>query len=136
MEWTANRKPTCGVLSGPRYFSVLAVVDLVHATDIARQTLTRCRMHEILCLSTPEHDRGGFLGKSRVTVTPSDHAEATARKIDLAVRGFLNTAIERANSLLKACHTDLAASAKHLMQHAMITPAKFPSLRQQEAIAV
>lgn len=112
-----------------------AADDLVRATDIARQIVTRFGMHEMLGQAVLEQDRGGYLGEDHVTFTPRDHSEATAREVDLAVRDLLNKAFERATSLLKGCHTDLAAGAKLLLQHETITPAEFPPLKPQEATA-
>jgi cell division protease FtsH len=112
-----------------------AADDLVRATDIARQIVTRFGMHETLGQAVLEQDRGGYLGEDHVTFAPRDHSEATAREVDLAVRGLLNTALERAMALLKTCHTDLAAGAKLLMERETITPAEFPPLRPQEAAA-
>ncbi len=112
-----------------------AADDLVRATDIARQIVTRFGMHETLGQAVLEQDRGGYLGEDHVSFTPRDHSEATAREVDLAVRGLLNTAFERAITLLKACHADLAAGAKLLMERETITPAEFPPLRPQAATA-
>lgn len=112
-----------------------AADDLVRATDIARQIVTRFGMHEALGQAVLEPDRGGYLGEDHVTFTPRDHSEATAREVDLAVRDLLNKAFELAVSLLKGCHTDLAAGAKLLLQHETITPAEFPPLKPQEATA-
>jgi cell division protease FtsH len=112
-----------------------AADDLVRATDIARQIVTRFGMHETLGQVVLEQDRGGYLGEDHVTFAPRDHSEATAREVDLAVRGLLNTALERAMALLKTCHTDLAAGAKLLMERETITPGEFPPLRPQEAAA-
>lgn len=112
-----------------------AADDLVRATDIARQIVTRFGMHEALGQAVLERDRGGYLGEDNVTFTPRDHSEATAREVDLAVRGLLKTALERAMALLKDARADLAAGAKMLMERETITPADFPPLRPQEAVA-
>jgi cell division protease FtsH len=110
-----------------------AADDLVRATDIARQIVTRFGMHETLGQAVLEQDRGGYLGEDHVSFAPRDHSEATAREVDLAVRGLLNTALERAIALLTGARADLAAGAKLLMEHETITPAEFPPLRPQEA---
>jgi cell division protease FtsH len=110
-----------------------AADDLVRATDIARQIVTRFGMHETLGQAVLEQDRGGYLGEDHVSFAPRDHSEATAREVDLAVRGLLNTALERAIALLTDARADLAAGAKLLMEHETITPAEFPPLRPQEA---
>ena len=109
-----------------------AADDLVRATDIARQIVTRFGMHEVLGQAVLEQDRGGFLGEDRVTFTPRDHSEATAREVDLAVRGLLDGAYGRALALLKDRKADLQAGATLLMDHETITPADFPPLVPQE----
>ncbi|KPQ07361.1 MAG: cell division protease FtsH [Rhodobacteraceae bacterium HLUCCA12] len=106
-----------------------AADDLVRATDIARQIVTRFGMHETLGQAVLEQDRGGFLGEDRVSFSPRDHSEATAREVDLAVRGLLETAFDRAIALLTERHDDLEAGAKLLMERETITPDDFPPLR-------
>lgn len=111
-----------------------AADDLVRATDIARQIVTRFGMHEGLGQAVLEQDRGGFLGEDRLTLAPRDHSEATAREVDLAVRGLLDTALRRAQTLLEAHRADLAAGAALLLERETITPADFaPLIRQPEA---
>ncbi|WP_431300558.1 ATP-dependent zinc metalloprotease FtsH [Tabrizicola sp. BL-A-41-H6] len=112
-----------------------AADDLVRATDIARQIVTRFGMDTTVGQAVLEQDRGGFLGEDRVTFTPRDHSEATAREVDLAIRGLLDMALQRATALLKTCHADLAAGAALLMERETITPAEFPPLRPQEVVA-
>ena len=92
-------------------------------------------MHEALGQTVLERDRGGYLGEDNFTFTPRDHSEATAREVDLAVRGLLKTALVRAMALLKDARADLASGAKMLMERETITPADFPPLRPQEAVA-
>ncbi|MDM7932906.1 ATP-dependent zinc metalloprotease FtsH [Tabrizicola sp.] len=112
-----------------------AADDLVRATDIARQIVTRFGMHADLGQAVLEQDRGGFLGEDRVSFTPRDHSEATAREVDLAVRGLLNDAYQRAIALLKEVHADLEAGARLLLERETITPADFAPLKPQEARA-
>nr|MCU0904141.1 AAA family ATPase [Tabrizicola sp.] len=112
-----------------------AADDLVRATDIARQIVTRFGMHEALGQVVLEQDRGGFLGEDRVTFTPRDHSEATAREVDLAVRGLLSAAYDRALALLQDARSDLEAGARLLIERETITPADFPPLKPQEARA-
>ncbi|PKP75868.1 MAG: cell division protein FtsH [Alphaproteobacteria bacterium HGW-Alphaproteobacteria-6] len=112
-----------------------AADDLVRATDIARQIVTRFGMHESLGQAVLEQDRGGFLGEDRVGFAPRDHSEVTAREVDLAVRGLLDEAYQRALSLLEDCRSDLEAGARMLMERESITPADFPPLRPQKDAA-
>ncbi|WP_449353877.1 ATP-dependent zinc metalloprotease FtsH [Aliigemmobacter aestuarii] len=112
-----------------------AADDLVRATDIARQIVTRFGMHETVGQAVLEQDRGGYLGEDRLAFTPRDHSEATAREVDLAVRDLLDSAYRRALALLEGCHADLEAGARLLLERETITPAEFPALRQREAAA-
>ncbi len=106
-----------------------AADDLVRATDIARQIVTRFGMHDLLGQPVLEQDRGGFLGEDRVSFNPRDHSEATAREVDLAVRELLDEAYQRATRLLEEHRTDLEAGAKLLMERETITPDDFAPLR-------
>ena len=113
-----------------------AADDLVRATDIARQIVTRFGMHDVLGQAVLEQDRGGYLGEDRVSFNPRDHSEATAREVDLAVRELLDTAYQRAVRLLEEHRTDLEAGAKLLMERETITPDDFPPLRPAAATPV
>ncbi|MFN6926140.1 MAG: ATP-dependent zinc metalloprotease FtsH [Tabrizicola sp.] len=112
-----------------------AADDLVRATDIGKQIVTRFGMHEALGQAVLEQDRSGFLGEDRLSFTPRDHSEATAREVDLAVRDLLKQAYDRALALLKASRADLEAGAKLLLERETITPADFPPLLKPEAQA-
>ncbi|HHX90307.1 MAG TPA: ATP-dependent zinc metalloprotease FtsH, partial [Paracoccus sp.] len=110
-----------------------AADDLVRATDIARQIVTRFGMHDVLGQAVLEQDRGGFLGEDRMSFSPRDHSEATAREVDLAVRDLLDTAYQRAIKLLEDRRGDLEAGTKLLMDRETITPDDFPPLRSVPA---
>jgi cell division protease FtsH len=112
-----------------------AADDLVRATDIARQIVTRFGMHEKLGQAVLEQDRGGFLGEERMGFTPRDHSEATAREVDLAVRALLEEAYARALALLREHQGDLKAGAALLLERETITPEDFPPLRPPAAEA-
>ncbi|MCC5988267.1 MAG: ATP-dependent zinc metalloprotease FtsH [Pararhodobacter sp.] len=106
-----------------------AADDLVRATDIARQIVTRFGMHEGLGQAVLEQERGGYLGEDKLSFSPRDHSEATAREVDLAVREMLAAAYERALELLRKRHDDLEAGTRLLMERETITPDDFPPLR-------
>ncbi|MCC5975513.1 MAG: AAA family ATPase, partial [Rubellimicrobium sp.] len=106
-----------------------AADDLVRATDIARQIVTRFGMDETVGQAVLEQDRGGFLGEDRMSFTPRDHSEATAREVDLAVRDLLDAAYHRALDLLQEHRKDLDAGATLLLERETITPSDFPPLR-------
>jgi cell division protease FtsH len=110
-----------------------AADDLVRATDIARQIVTRFGMHPALGQAVLEQDRGGFLGEDRMAFTPRDHSEATAREVDLAVREIMAAAYARALALLGERRADLEAGARLLMERETITPEDFAPLRAAAA---
>ena len=112
-----------------------AADDLVRATDIARQIVTRFGMHEKLGQAVLEQDRSGFLGEDRMSFSPRDHSEATAREVDLAVRSLLDDAYARALALLLDRHADLEAGAQLLLERETITPEDFAPLRPATAEA-
>lgn len=107
-----------------------AADDLVRATDIARQLVTRFGMHEGVGQAVLEPDRGGFLGEGGAFMAPRDHSEATAREVDLAVRGLIDAAYLRALDLLRARRDVLEAGAALLLEHETITPDDFAPLRK------
>ncbi len=106
-----------------------AADDLMRATDIARQIVTRFGMHPDLGQAVLEPERGGFLGGDKVGYAPREHSEATAREVDLAIRAALEHAYGRALELLEARRSDLEAGTKLLLERETITPEDFPPLR-------
>lgn len=116
-------------------WSTGAADDLVRVTDIARQIVTRFGMHETLGQAVLEQDRGGYLGEDKLSFSPRDHSEATAREVDLAVRGLIATAYARAVGLLRDSHDDLEAGARLLLERETITPADFAPLKPMKATA-
>ncbi|MCB1406457.1 MAG: cell division protein FtsH, partial [Rhodobacteraceae bacterium] len=109
-----------------------AADDLVRATDIARQIVTRFGMHPVLGQVVLDRDQSGFLGGETFQMGGRDHSEATAREVDLAIRELLDTAYERAKALLAAHRDDLLAGALLLLEHETITPEDFAPLRPQK----
>jgi cell division protease FtsH len=109
-----------------------AADDLVRATDIARQIVTRFGMNPVLGQVVLDRDQSGFLGGETFQMGGRDHSEATAREVDLAIRELLDTAYERAKALLAAHRDDLLAGALLLLEHETITPEDFAPLRPQK----
>ncbi|MBI1173317.1 ATP-dependent zinc metalloprotease FtsH [bacterium] len=108
-----------------------AADDLVHATDIARQIVTRFGMCADLGQAVLEPARGGFLGEAPGGFSPRDHSEATAREIDLAIRAIIGASYDRAKALLASRRADLDAGTALLLERETITPADFPPLLQE-----
>jgi cell division protease FtsH len=97
------------------HLSTGAADDLSKATDIARSMVTRYGMGGTLGPVAYETEPAGFLaqfqGPQRL------YSEATAREIDLAVRGLVSSAFERARAILVANRSLLDESAKELLAH-------------------
>ncbi|GLR49828.1 ATP-dependent zinc metalloprotease FtsH [Shinella yambaruensis] len=106
-----------------------AADDLSKATDVARQSVTRFGMSPALGPAVLEEERQQWLGDG-ARLQPRDYAEATAREVDLAVRGMLDEAAAAARDLLHARIDDLRAGARLLIERETITPDDFPPLRR------
>lgn len=109
-----------------------AADDLAKATDVARQSVTRFGMNASVGQAVLEEEKQQWLGDGS-RLHPKDYSEATAREVDLAVRGMIEEAYEAAKDLLKARMSDLREGAHLLLQRETITPADFPPLRRPDA---
>ena len=113
-----------------------AADDLAKATDVARQSVTRFGMSEKVGQAVLEEERQQWLGDGS-RLHPKDYSEATAREIDLAVRGMIDEAYRAAEDLLRSRIDDLKAGARLLLERETITPDDFqPLQRKATAIAV
>lgn len=113
-----------------------AADDLAKATDVARQSVTRFGMSEKVGQAVLEEERQQWLGDGS-RLHPKDYSEATAREIDLAVRGMIDEAYRAAEDLLRSRIDDLKAGARLLLERETITPDDFrPLQRKTTAIAV
>ena len=108
-----------------------AVDDLARATDIARQSTTRFGMSPSVGQAVLEEERQQWLGDG-ARMHPRDYSEATAREVDLAVRGMIEEAYSAAKDLLRGRAADLEAGARMLLERETITPADFPPLLRRE----
>ncbi|TCR76702.1 ATP-dependent zinc metalloprotease FtsH [Rhizobium sp. BK376] len=108
-----------------------AADDLAKATDVARDCVTRFGMSPI-GQAVLEPQRMQWLGDARPELRQKDYSEATAREVDIAVRGMLDEAYEKAKVLLSARITDLHAGAKLLLERETITPSDFKPLQRQD----
>lgn len=105
-----------------------AADDLGHATDIARQLITRFGMSPALGQAVLERQQASYLGDSLLHQQRKDYSEQTAREIDLGIRDLLEEAYGRARTLLEQRRTDLDAGACLLLARETITPEDFPAL--------
>ncbi len=111
-----------------------AADDLVKATDVARQIVTRFGMSGDVGQVVLERQRSSFLGDTMMRVSERDYSEATAREVDLAERKLIGEAYERAKALLSKRRKDLEAGAALLLEKETITPADFPPLATPRAV--
>ena len=105
-----------------------AADDLVRATDIARQLITRFGMSTELGQSVLERQNATYLGDRMATVGEKDYSEQTAREIDLGIRALLDEAYQRAKALLESRRADLDEGARLLLEKETLTPEEFPPL--------
>jgi cell division protease FtsH len=105
-----------------------AADDLAKATDVARQFVTRFGMTEELGQAVLEGERSSYLGENMLNVRQKDYSEATAREVDLAVRGLIDEAYREAKSILQQHAPDLEAGARLLLERETITPDDFPPI--------
>jgi len=105
-----------------------AADDLVKATDIARQIVTRFGMDEAVGQAVLEEQRSSYLGEDMLGMQSRDYSEQTAREVDLAVRRLIDEAYDFAKLKLKERASDLEAGAKLLLQKETLTPDDFPAL--------
>ncbi|MGB3389978.1 MAG: ATP-dependent zinc metalloprotease FtsH [Pseudaminobacter sp.] len=111
-----------------------AADDLTKATDIARQSVTRFGMSDKVGQAVLEEERQQWLGDGS-RLHPKDYSEATAREVDLAIRGMIDEAYVSAKDLLRSRLDDLKAGANLLLTRETITPDDFPPLRRREGTA-
>ena len=109
-----------------------AADDLVKATDIARQIVTRFGMTPDVGQAVLEKQSTSYLGDAVAgSGSAKNYSEATAREIDLAVRELIDEAYGRAMDLLTAHSGDLKRGAELLLERETITPDEFPPLQQR-----
>ena len=111
-----------------------AADDLAKATEVARQSVTRFGMSEALGQAVLEEDKQQWLGDG-LRFHPKDYSEATAREVDLAIRGMLDQAGAAARDLLRSRIDDLKTGARLLLERETITPQDFPPLQQRAKVA-
>jgi len=95
------------------HLSTGAADDLSKASDIARTMVTRYGMGGQLGPVVYGSEPDGFLGQ--VAGTRRLYSEATAREIDLAVRELVDSAFQRARSVLEANRAVLVDGARDLL---------------------
>ncbi|HET8727430.1 MAG TPA: ATP-dependent zinc metalloprotease FtsH, partial [Alphaproteobacteria bacterium] len=107
-----------------------AADDLARVTDIARQIVTRFGMTQALGQAVLERQSTSYLGDQKIGVREKDYSEETAREVDLAVKGLIDEAYDRAIALLSERRPLLDEGAQLLLEKETLTPEDFPALRQ------
>ncbi|TNJ40784.1 ATP-dependent zinc metalloprotease FtsH [Phaeobacter sp. B1627] len=102
--------------------------DLVKATDIARECVTRFGMSPEVGQAVLEEKPGQYLNQGGSMRMARDYSEQTAREIDLAVRALLEQAYDQARAVLSAHLAQLRAGAALLLERETITPEDFPPI--------
>jgi len=105
-------------------FSTGASDDLEKATHIARSMVTRYGMNEALGHVSYDDQNGSFLGGTTPFVPRSDRSDATAREIDVAVRGLVERAFTRARAILAGQEALLRESATLLLEKESLSEAE------------
>jgi len=101
--------------------------DLEHASDIARDLVTRYGMSEKLGPAVfGERQELVFLGKE--IGTEKNYSEEVAQLIDREVRKIINTALKRAREVIVSRRAKLEAIAKRLMEKETIEREEFEVL--------
>ena len=104
-----------------------AADDLDKATEIARNMVTRFGMDETLGRVTYQPQRHAFLGEAALPGwQPHDYSEQTAREIDCALRGIVDSAYEAAAAILSRQHETLEAGAQLLLSRETLSGDEIP----------
>jgi cell division protease FtsH len=109
-------------------FSTGAADDLAKATDIARAMVTRYGMDPDLGHVRYEEDAARFLAGIGIGATRRDYGEATADRIDQAVRRLVDEAFARALALLGERRTVLERGAARLLERETLGPAELAEI--------
>ena len=104
--------------------------DLVRATDIARAMVLRYGMSEALGHVAYEREHSVFLQQGYALPQSREYSEATANKIDEAVRLLVDQALERAISILRKNQTLLEQTAIDLLKAETLTQPNIAVLKQ------
>ena len=89
--------------------------DLSRATEMARDMVTRYAMVPELGSASYAGGTQTFLGRPEGPA-PRQHSEATAREIDLAIRGIVDSSFERAQDILRRHRDALEESSGALLE--------------------
>ncbi|WP_307437085.1 ATP-dependent zinc metalloprotease FtsH [Labrys monachus] len=109
-----------------------AADDLQRATEMALEMVTKYGMDKTIGERTYAAPSQAFLGLPQDRLVNA--AEETGREIDLAVRGLIEEAANRARAILERRRVDLDAGSALLLDKETLTPAEFEPLRRPETL--
>ncbi len=112
------------------HLSTGAADDLQKVTDIARSMIMRYGMDPTLGHVAYEAERRTYLAEMSGAGTERSYSEETAREIDKAVRGLIDTTFQRAVALLNERRAILEAGAEQLLAKETITEKELKQLLQ------
>jgi cell division protease FtsH len=102
--------------------------DLQRATKTARQMVCRYGMSDLGPQTFDTSERGRFLESFGISGADSSLSEETAQRIDRAVSGLLDSALDRASTILERRRTVLEAIATRLLEVETIDRAELEAL--------
>jgi len=111
------------------HLSTGAADDLAKVTDIARSMVMRYAMVEGLGHVAYEEERAPFLG-GPLPQGHREYSEETAREIDVAVRGIVERAYEKALGILRKHQAALEAWAQKLLEKETLAESELGELRK------
>ena len=111
------------------HLSTGAADDLAKVTDIARSMVMRYAMVEGLGHVAYEEERAPFLG-GPLPQGHREYSEETAREIDVAVRGIVERAYEKALGILRKHRAALEAWAQKLLEKETLAESELGELRK------
>ena len=116
------------------HLSTGAADDLAKATDIARAMVAHYGMDEDLGYVSYEGHRPSFLGQAGGEHRERSYSEATAERMDAAVKRVIDTAFERSLGVLRDNRTLLERSAQDLLAKETLDDAALKQLAQNLVI--
>lgn len=110
------------------HLSTGAADDLAKATDIARSMVVRYGMDEELGFVSYDDRRPGFLGEVSYPNVERRYSEATAEKIDAAVKRVVDRVFDRTMSILERNREILERGARELLARETLTETDLKAL--------
>jgi len=110
------------------HLSTGAADDLAKVTDIARSMVTRYGMVPELGPVSYESESSAFLGEGATPFRNRNYSDDTAREIDTAVRTVVQSAFDKALTILREERSALEVGAKQLLEKETLGEAELKGL--------